>query len=428
MRISTHRHPGLIVHSHRFQVPLNHSVPDGDKIAVFARELLPANKPDSTDPYIVYLQGGPGFACRPPISKAGWIKQALKRYRVLLLDQRGTGQSTPVCDRTLIHLPPQEQASYLQFFRADSIVKDAEWIRRILLGEKEKWTIIGQSFGGFCAVHYLSAAPEGLAAVMITGGLPPLQGHADLVYQATSRRVVKRNERFYRRYPEDKALVQRIVSYLDDNEVTLPGGTKLTPRVFQQLGMRFGMSSAFEDIHYLLQTAFLNGPSGPELSYRFLRGMQNRLPFETNPIYAILHEAIYCQGEASKWSAHRVTNQLADFQLHRQPLFFTGEMVYPWMFDDYVHLRPLAAAAHLIAQKNDWPMLYDMDVLRTNEVPCAAVVYYDDMYVERGFSMETADSIQNMRVWVTSEYDHNGLSVNGSGIFDHLSDLLSGER
>ena len=69
MRISTHRHPGLIVHSHRFQVPLNHSVPDGDKIAVFARELLPANKPDSTDPYIVYLQGGPGFACRPPISK-----------------------------------------------------------------------------------------------------------------------------------------------------------------------------------------------------------------------------------------------------------------------------------------------------------------------------------------------------------------------
>ena len=30
------------------------------------------------------------------------------------------------------------------------------------------------------------------------------------------------------------------------------------------------------------------------------------LPWDTNPLYALLHEAIYCQGAASGWAAQRV--------------------------------------------------------------------------------------------------------------------------
>ena len=29
----------------------------------------------------------------------------------------------------------------------------------------------------------------------------------------------------------------------------------------------------------------------------------------TNPLYALLHESIYCQGAASNWAAHRVREQ-----------------------------------------------------------------------------------------------------------------------
>ena len=55
---------------------------------------------------------------------------------MLLLDQRGTGRSTPLTFQTLATLgSPQAQADYLKHFRADSIVRDAELIRRELLGE-----------------------------------------------------------------------------------------------------------------------------------------------------------------------------------------------------------------------------------------------------------------------------------------------------
>ena len=54
------------------------------------------------------------------------------------------------------------------------------WERK--LGADEPWAVLGQSFGGFCATHYLSAAPEGLSAVFITGGLPPLEAPTSTLF------------------------------------------------------------------------------------------------------------------------------------------------------------------------------------------------------------------------------------------------------
>lgn len=76
-------------------------------------------------------------------------------------------------------------ADYLLHFRADAIVQDAEFIHRELLGGREKWSALGQSFVGFCVTHYLSAAPDGLKEAIITGGLPPLDRPVDDIYQAT---------------------------------------------------------------------------------------------------------------------------------------------------------------------------------------------------------------------------------------------------
>ena len=60
------------------------------------------------------------------------------------------------------------------------------------------------------------------------------------------------------------------------------------------------------------------------------------------------------------------------------------------MFGDYGELQPLREAAELLAAETDWPVLYDVEKLAHNPVPGAAAVYYDDMYVERSFSEETA--------------------------------------
>jgi hypothetical protein len=103
----------------------------------------------------------------------------------------------------------------------------------------------------------------------------------------------------------------------------------------------------------------------------------------------------------------------------------TGEHVYPWMFEDYATLAPLREAADLVAD-HDWPRLYDPETLAQNEVPCAAAIYAEDMYVDRGFSEETASQIRRLRPWITNEYEHNGLRVDGGRILGRLLDLARG--
>ena len=101
-------------------------------------------------------------------------------------------------------------------------------------------------------------------------------------------------------------------------------------------------------------------------------------------------------------------------------------MVYPWMFEEYEYLRPLREAAEILARHDRWPRLYDAEKLRANTVPVAAAIYYDDMYVERAFSEETAATIQGIKTWVTNEYEHNGLRADGERILDRLLGMARG--
>lgn len=83
------------------------------------------------------------------------------RIQILLLDQRGTGLSSTITAGTLARQGDAiKQAEYLKHFGANDIVRDCEAIRQCLLEDypedQRKWSIIGQSFGGFCAVTYLS--------------------------------------------------------------------------------------------------------------------------------------------------------------------------------------------------------------------------------------------------------------------------------
>jgi hypothetical protein len=107
------------------------------------------------------------------------------------------------------------------------------------------------------------------------------------------------------------------------------------------------------------------------------------------------------------------------------PELFTGEHVFPWIFQDYGALAPLREAAEILAA-HEWPRLYDADRLRDNDVPAAAAIYAQDMYVERAFSEETAAQIRGLRPWLTSEYEHNGLRVDGERILGRLIDLARG--
>lgn len=47
----------------------------------------PVGKEEKQLPYLLYLQGGPGFESPRPAEASGWMKRACEEYRVILLDQ-----------------------------------------------------------------------------------------------------------------------------------------------------------------------------------------------------------------------------------------------------------------------------------------------------------------------------------------------------
>jgi pimeloyl-ACP methyl ester carboxylesterase len=337
------------------------------------------------------------------------MKRALLDYRVLLLDQRGTGRSTPVGSE----IPgdsPEAQAAYLTRFRADSIVRDAEQIRAEL--GVERWSVLGQSFGGFTSMTYLSIAPDGLREAFITGGLSPIGRPVDDIYGATYRRLLDRTRRYFERYPDDHARVRDILRRLDDEDVRLPSGDRLTARRFRQLGLWLGDSAGFELLHHVVELPF----GSPAFLYDAEAGAR----FGRNPMYATLHESSYADGVATRWSSHRLLPDEVG-----EEGYFTAEHVFPWMWEDYGGLRPHRAAAEILAE-HPWPALYDAEQLRHNEVPVAATIYVNDLYVERDFAEETAAAIRGLRTWQTDEFEHNGLRADGERVLGRLIDLVRG--
>ncbi|MFD9880948.1 alpha/beta fold hydrolase [Streptomyces alboflavus] len=429
----SYRQPGVVLADRRFSVPLDHDVPGGERIELFGRECVAAGREGAELPWLVYLQGGPGFGANRFSGKQAWLGRALRDYRVLLLDQRGTGSSTPANRQTLpLRGGPREQADYLAHFRADGIVRDCEAIRTEVTGGAP-WTVLGQSFGGFCTTHYLSAAPEGLAAALITGGLPTLDGHADDVYRAAYPRMERKSLAHYARYPEDAERARRIAEYVAEHEPVLPGGYRFTTEAFQSLGILLGTGDGTHRLHYLLEDAFVRTPAGHALSDAFQEAVQGILSYAGAPLYALLHEACYAQGgRPTAWSAERVRAEFPRFDAGKSladgaPPLFTGEAVQRWMFDSDPALRPLRETADLLADRVDWPALYDRSRLAANEVPVAAAVYHDDLYVDTEHSLDTARTIRGLRTWVTDEYEHDGLRVSGPRVLDRLIGLVRGE-
>jgi pimeloyl-ACP methyl ester carboxylesterase len=402
--------PGLRLIEHELDVPLDHEQHGGEQITIFAREVA---DPDGLDrPLLLFLQGGPGHeAARPTRNPSGpaWLDRALQDFRVVMLDQRGTGRSTPV--GSLPGRTPREQATYLTHFRADSIVRDAECLRRAL--GVERWSVLGQSFGGLCVVAYLSIAPEGLREAFVTGGLPPLGNHVDEVYEATYATTLGASRRYFERYPGDRERVLALRAHLEREDVRLPSGDRLTPRRLRQLGGRLGMSASFEKLHYILEL-----DAG---SPAFAHDVDAELGFARNPLYAILHEACWADGGATRWSAERLLP--ADYDA--EPELFTAEHVFGWMFEEYAALAPLRDAAEILAA-HDWPRLYDPERLQANEVPVAAAIYADDLYVPREWSERTAASIRGLRPWLTNELHHDGLRIDGERVLGRLIDLARG--
>ena len=427
----------LLVSELVFAVPVDYSNPDKERLRLFARSVErfekpvdPSVKATKQKPWFLYLQGGPGYGCSPP-QDVPWTDFILdKGYQILFLDQRGTGLSSTITAKTLASKGgPKIQAEYLKYFRADSIVRDCEAVRKNLTAEfpeeKKKWTVMGQSFGGFCSVNYLSRFPEGLQEVFTCGGLPPLAKQPDVVYEHTFRTVHQRNMAYYQKYPEDKQSVKDIVRHVNGREekIVLPSGGYFSVLRLRQIGLLFGFHGGLDVVHDMIYRLVNDLTCFGEFTRPTLAAFEAMLGFDTTPLYALLQEPCYTQGKASNWSADRVMHSLPEFTHQpdeKNPILFTGEMVFKDMFKDYYELRGLEETADILAKADDWPDLYDEAQLAKNEVPVYSASFSDDMYVNSELAQQTAVNIKNCKHFITNAMYHNAIRAKNDEVLKQL--------
>ncbi|WP_306214450.1 alpha/beta fold hydrolase [Actinoplanes sp. RD1] len=413
--------PGAWIREFTVPVPLDWSDPSGAPIEVFVREVVDPDRRREDLPLLTYLQGGPGGANPRPTGVDGWLAEALPHYRVVLVDQRGTGRSTPVDGTVIAGFPSGAAAAdHLLKFRADSIVRDLEEVRRTAY-QGRKWATLAQSFGGWLTLTYLSIAPEALAACYVCGGIPGLPPSPDEVYRRTFTRAAAKTADFYRRYPQDVDAVAAVADRLAEGDVRLPDGSPLSVPRFQSLGGDLGFGPGHLRLHWLVSEAF--APGG-HLTGDFLESVLVRSSTAGNPLFWTLQETIYGDGPNGpfRWAAQRERDRRPEFDPSRRPLLFTTEMAFPWMFHEITTLRPFAAAMEALAEVQTWSSLYDPERLAANEVPLAAAVYFDDVFVDSGLQRDTLARVGAAQAWVTNEFEHDGI---GSGrVFTRLREMV----
>mmetsp|Transcript_25937 Transcript_25937/g.39251 ORF Transcript_25937/g.39251 Transcript_25937/m.39251 type:complete len:675 (+) Transcript_25937:92-2116(+) len=460
----------------------------------------------NADGLMLYLQGGPGFGAPTPVSGIGlsesgsWAGKALAgNYydKIVLMDQRGVGKSTPITKQWLERKFPDlfmldssattnsleddtskivaddyekvQQAAniasnYMAQFRADNIVLDAEEIKNSLLigndsEEKPYGCALGQSFGGFCLMTYLSQIKRPPKVCLFTGGIAPMLTPVYDVYHSLWHRVKDRNLQYYDMFPGDIYVVKKIVNtLLNYGPVKLPSGSNLTARRFLQSGLALGGSpSTFARLHHLFNSAFLDDNDHPPVFTRsFLKAIDSEHSFDDHPIYFLLHESIYADGPKNncptKWMAHNNFESMIqtpsefDYKLtcslksDQRPTLFFGEMVFPWQAEgDYAECSGIGmrCLANALATKDDWGPLYDGQQIRValddNGIcRAAAAVYYDDLYVDFDASMKVVKGrgtapLEKCKVWVTNEFQHSGLRDDGAKIFAKLHGMATGK-
>jgi pimeloyl-ACP methyl ester carboxylesterase len=380
-------------------------------------------------PWLVYIPGGPGFGASAPqdMGLTGIIVD--RGYRFLCFDHRGMGLSTPVtAESVLAQGDLAAQVDYLRHFRADNAVRDLEAIRKALTSglpaEKKKWSLWGQSYGGFVTLTYLSYYPQGLREVFSTGGLAPItQKQPDEVYRRLWAKVLERNRKYYAKYPEDQQSMRIIMTYLhrikgeegNDNAIRMPSGGVLTQHRFRSIGISFGALGGLDDVHNVVLRSANDLEMFGYLSRPTLAKIEAWSAYDSQPLYAVLHEPAYNQGAASKWSAAKVCDELNLFE-GETGIYFFGEMVFPGDLQLYPGLKSLAPAAQELAKCTDWPNLYDLDQLKQNEVPLYAAVFVDDMYVDFGFAQETASLVRKCKTYVTNAMYHDAVRSQTEGV------------
>ena len=317
-----------------------------------------------------------------------------------MLDQRGTGRSTPVGGlpgpdpgepkrRTSRTSAPTRSSATRSDARATSAASDGACSVRASAGSP-RWPISRRR-------------PTGLREAFFTGGLPAVDAHIDEVYRATYARAGSDVPgATTTRYPDrDRVLAVQDAIGSADGVRSRPVTGPSSPAAPARPPARHRATAPSS-----CTTSSSSTPSSPPSARRRHR----RSSWARNPIYAILHEACWADGGATELVGERLlppAEYAEDPTVHRRarlPLDVRSRSPA---------LAPLREPP-TCSPSTRGPALRRRSLAR-NDVPAAAAIYAEDMYVERTFSEQTAPPGRGLRPWITNEYEHNGLRADGAG-------------
>ena len=225
------------------EVPEDPKNPEGQKIKVFYYgKITPGQTPT------VFFNGGPGSDSHySSKSLRLWQKQRDPHEKIswVFIDQRGNG-----CSDFFPQGNSEESISRLSHYGSDGIVADAEVIRKKLLGNKP-WIAFGQSFGGYITHRYFIEHPRSLKAGFSHGNTINSDGYLRIKNRIRSQ--IRLKDEYFKVYPEDKKIVDRMVSYLEKGDcVEDPEG--LMPKVcgyniVMNLMQWMGFKTDWESVH-----------------------------------------------------------------------------------------------------------------------------------------------------------------------------------
>lgn len=181
------------------EVPENYAQPAGKHIRLHIAVLKPTTAHPAPDP-LFFIAGGPGEAStRAYLPEAAAFEKVLAHRTIVLVDQRGTGQSNPlVCPETASLAQPttaeiatQTKACLKQldgnprFYTTSVAVKDLDRVRAAL--HYTHINLYGISYGTRVALEYLREFPQHTRSVILDGVVPPDRNVGESVPQDAQR-------------------------------------------------------------------------------------------------------------------------------------------------------------------------------------------------------------------------------------------------
>lgn len=397
--------PDVTVREHEIEVPVSREDASLGNISVFCREL----STDDSLPAIAYFQGGPG---KPgPRMLMDWIPEALKRYRVFLMDERGTGRSHKI-DRTT---PERITADMLAHLRPPDVAADAEAMRQHL--GLDQWDLLGNSFGAACASSYLSYFPSGLRRVHLAGAVPEPKMDVDAFNRLTFQLLAQRQRQLFRAIPWMKDRVEEVADHLDNHDERMPTGERLSATRMKMAGVLLGEEDDFALLANLFEAPFTTHGGEKRLRGDFLAQLGSIISLETMPLWAVIHETVMARpGNAVNWSADRIWRE----EFYDLPLL--GNHFFRTHFEEDPALMPFYEAVDQVHHRTD--LKAQAQDTSANTVPAVAILYEKDVFIPYELTIQSARKTPDLQVWTNSEWFHDGIWAHGAevarGLFERL--------